>query len=224
MSEQGFMDKVKNGFAKFFKGVKNFIVKTGRKNGTNYYGRIENIGDFIVYADHALISAVGMDDITFTNENVISYSFVGLGPILMKKATVQYKIMLDDNVVFPELVAQKNDVKNLTAFIKLEKERSHFVGHGDMGYGKGSHGLSPIEACDVYGYEDCFVIAFNLEKRNGDKIEKYQESVLYPFADIAYIEENKGAYVVKFKDDKSLHFTPADEKATELIKQLKESK
>ena len=225
MSEQGFVDKVKNGFVKFFKGVKNFVVKTGRKNSTNYYGRIENIGDFIVYNDHALISAVGMDDVTFTNENVISYSFAGLGKILMNKATVQYKIVLDDNVVFPELVAQKNDVKNLTATIKVEKDRSHLIGHGDMEYGKGNRGLSPLEACDVYGYEDCFVIALNLERRNGDKVEKYQESVLYPFADIAYIgEEKNGSCIVKFNDDKSLRFTPAGDKAAELIKKLKEGK
>ena len=223
--EATFMDKVKNGVGKFFKGVKNFVVKTGRKNSSNYYGRIENIGDFIVYEDHALISAVGMDDVTFTNANVISYSFVGLGKIMMNKATVQYKIVLDDNVVFPELVRQKNDVKNLTATIKVEKECSHLIGRGDIEYGKANRGLYAFENCDIYGYDDCFVIAVNLERRNGDKVEKYQESVLYPFSDIDCIgEEKNGLTIVRFNDGKSLRFAPIGEKAIQLIKELKERK
>ncbi len=224
-NEEKFIDKAKKGLVKFFNGVKSFIVKTGRKNSTNYYGRIENIGDFIVYDDHALISAVGMDDVVFTNNNVISYSFEGLGPIIMKKATVKYKIVLDDTVVFPEMVRQKNDVKNLNASILVEKERSYFLGQGQMEYGQGNRGLTPLENCDVYGYQNCFVIVLKLEKRVGDKVERYQESILYPFTDISAFEEKKGKLLTfNFKGEKIMQFTPKNEEAYEFVKKIVENK
>lgn len=224
-NEEKFIDKAKKGFIKFFNGVKSFIVKTGRKNSTNYYGRIENIGDFIVYDDHALISAVGMDDVVFTNKNVLSYSFEGLGPIIMKKATVKYKIVLDDNVVFPELVRQKNDVKNLNASILAEKEKAHFLGNGQIEYGQGKSGLMPLETCDVYGYNDCFVIVLKLKKMVGDKVENYQESVLYPFADISAFEEKKGKLLdFNFKGERIMQFTPKNEEAYEFAKKIVETK
>ena len=223
VKEEGFFDKVKKGFMKSVNGVKSFFVKTGRKNGSHYYGCIDGIGDFIVYDDHALISALGMDDVTFTKENVISYSFEGLGKIMMSKATVQYKIVLDDNVVFPELVRQKNDVKNLKAIIKLEKERSHLLGRGKIEYGPITRGLIPIESCDVYGYQDCFVIAVNLERMSGDKVQKYQEAVLYPFSDIKEMIEKSGGYVVNFNDGKSLHLTAIGERSSATLKEIKES-
>ena len=156
----GFLDKVKNGTVKFFKGIKNFFVKTGRVNGTHCYGCIENIGDFLVYDDHALISALGMDDIVFTKENVLSYSFAGLGRIRKKKATVTYTIMLDDNVVFPDKVRQRNDVKNLNATIFIEKDCAQLLGRGLMEYGNDIY-----EKCDVYKYPKCIVIVLNLKRK-----------------------------------------------------------
>ncbi len=220
-NQEGFMDKVKKALGKTFKGIKNFFVKTGRTNSANCYGVIENIGDFLVYDDHALISALGMDDVVFTAKNVVSYTFVGLGRIRRNKATVSYKIVLDDEVVFPEAVRQKNDVKNLTATIKVEKDRSHFLGKGDVEYGKGDR-VAPVEACDVYGYDDCFVIVVKLERRNGDKIEKYEESLLYPFGHISSIAEQRDkSFAVKFNDGKSLRFTTAGEKAYDIVRGLK---
>ena len=220
-TEEGFMDKVKNGFMKFIKGVKNFFKKTAIRNGKNYYGMINGIGELAVYDDHALIFAVGMDDIVFTKENVIGYGFRGLGPIRGKKATIEYAIVLDDNVMFPELVRQKNDVNNVIATIMIDKERSHLLGHGDVEYGSGNR-LSPLEKCDVYEYPDCFVIVLNLERRNGDKVEKYQESLLYPFSEVAYINKGGSRTDVRFKDGKSLYFDAVSAKMDEIVKKIKE--
>lgn len=222
--KEGFFDKVKNALIKFFKGVKNFFVKTGRVNGTHCYGVIEGIGDFLVYDDHALISAVGMDDVVFKKENVLSYGFDGLGRIRRNKATVKYSITLDDNVVFPEKVREKNDVKNLTATIFVEKDRAHFFGRGQVEYGQGNRGLSPFEECDVYLYSDCFVVAVKLERRNGDKVEKFQESVLYPFSNMTSFGEGAAkSFTARFKDGKSLSFTVVGDANYEIAKNIKVS-
>lgn len=211
-NEESFLTKVKNGFGKFFKGVKNFFVKTGRVNSSNCYGAIDGIGDLLVYEDHALISAVGMDDVTFTKENVIGYSFEGLGQIRKKKATVKYKIVLDDKVVFPEKVREKNDVKNLSAIINIDKERSHLVGH------------DPIDDCDVYRYEKCFVIVFNLKRTVGEKVEKYQESALRPYAEILEIKEQKDrSFAVKFEGGKILFVVPVRPEDREFFEELKQT-
>jgi hypothetical protein len=221
-NKDGFMTKVKNGLMKFIKGIKNFVVKTGRVNGTHCYGIIDNIGDLIVYDDHALISAVGMDDIVFTKENVLSYSFEGLGKIRRNKATLKYKIVLDDNVVFPEKVREKNDVKNLIALVNAEKDRSHYLGKGSIEYGKASRGLSPVVECDVYGFGDCLVVVVLLEKRVGEKVEKYQESLLYPLSKLSSIVEGKNkSFAIKFDDDKLLQVTPAGDSAYETLKNIK---
>lgn len=217
----GFFERVKSGLVKFLSGVKNFFVKTGRVNGTHCYGCVEGIGDFLVYDDHALISAVGMDDVTFKNENVISYCFDGLGRIRRNKATVKYTITLDDTVIFSEKVREKNDVKNLTVTIFVEKDRAHFWGQGQVEYGQGTRGLHPLEECDIYGYQDCFVVAVKLERRNGDKVEKYQESVLYPFANIESIGEGAAkVFTVRFKDGKNLSFTAVNEAVYEKVKNI----
>lgn len=222
MSDEKFMDKAKNGLVKFFKGVKNFFVKTGRVNSSNCYGCIDKIGDFLVYDDHALISAVGMDDIVFKRENVVNYSFAGLGKIRSKKATVSYKITLDDNVIFPEKVREKNDVKNITATIFVAKEVSHFLGSGDIEYGEGTRGLIPFEDCDVYGYNDCFVMAVKLKKMVGDKVENYQESLLYPYSNITYIKEENKRFTVQFDGEKHMSFTPKNEEAYKFIQEIKD--
>lgn len=219
-TEEGFMDKAKNGFMKFGKGVESFVVKTAIRNGQNHYGMVNGIGDFAVYDDHALIFALGMDDIVFTKENVITYSFRGLGRIRENKATVEYAIVLDDNVVFPELVRQKHDVNNVIATIMIDKDRSHLLGRGDIEYGGG------IEACDVYEYPDCFVIVLRLERRRGDAVEKYQESLLYPFSEVAYINEGGSRIDVRFKDGKSLHFDAYSTKTSvisDIVKKIKEN-
>ena len=218
-NEEKFLDKVKKGFGKVFKGIKNFFVKTSIRNGSHYYGQINGIGELAVYDDHALIFALGMDDVVFTNENVVGYSFKGLGPIKAKKATVEYAITLDDNVVFPELVRQKNDVKNLTATIMIEKERSHLLGRGLI-----EDDLGRTQECDIYGYPKSIVIVLNLEKVNGDKVEKYQESVLYPSSHITGIAQGNGkSFAVEFNDGKKLQFTASKEEAYAIIKEMKES-
>ena len=220
--EEKFFDKVKAGFSKFFSGVKNFVVKTGRVNGTNNYGCIDGIGDFIVYEDHALISAVGMDDVVIKRENVVSYSFNGLGKIRKKKATVSYKITLDDNVVFPEKVREKNDVNNLTATIFVEKDRTHFLGNGGIESPKGKLGNVPLTDCNIYTYEECFVIAVNLEKMNGDKVEKYQESFLYPYTEVVDIAEREsGKVVINLNNERLMSFLPKDDKARKFLEELK---
>ena len=225
MKEEKFMDKVKNGFAKFFKGVKNFIVKTGRVNSTNCYGCIDNIGDLIVYQDHALISAVGMDDVIFKRENVLSYSFAGLGKIRKDKATVKFNIALDDNVVFPEKVREKNDVNNITAIIYVEKLKSDLLGSGGIEYAEGKSGSIPLDDCDVYRYDDCFVIAVKLKKMVGDKVQNYQSSFLYPFKNITFIEERKNkSFTVQFDGNKLMNFTPKDDAAYNFVKELEASK
>ena len=209
--ESGFFAKVKNGIVKFLKGVKNFFIKTGRVNSSNCYGIIEGIGDLLVYDDHALISAVGMDDITFTKDNVISYAFDGLGRIRRNKATVKYKIILNDNVVFPEKVREKNDVKNLSALINIEKDKGHFLGSGTFG----------LNNCFIYGYKDCLIIVLKLERRVGDKTEKYEESRLYPLSDIDLIQEkiNKG-FSITFNDKRNVYFTASSDFAYNYIKNL----
>ena len=224
-NKEGFMTKVKNGLGKFLKGAKNFAVKTGRVNSANCYGIIENIGDFLVYSDHALISAVGMDDVVFTSKNVLHTSFEGIGPIRKKKTTVKYHITLDDNVVFPEKVREKNDVNNLVAIISIDHERSRFLGKAQIGYGQSVRGMLPVVDCDIYGYEKCFVIAVNLEKQVGEKMEKYQESLQYPYTDISEFVENKNkTFSLKFNDGRSIsQFTPANDKAREIINELKET-
>ncbi len=225
MEKGNFIDKVKNGAIKFFKGVKNFIVKTGRVNGSNCYGIIDGIGDFLVYEDHALISAVGMDDVIIKKENVLEASFEGLGKIRRNKATVKYKLVLDDNVVFPEKVREKNDVKNLTAVIYMDKQRNNFLASGQMEHGEGQRGLTPVVDCDVYKYDDCLVIIFKLERRVGEKVERYQESALYPFKSIAEIEEKSGKkFEVKFDDKKLLFFTTTTESAYNAALELKANK
>ena len=224
-NQEGFFDKVKNALIKFFKGTKNFFVKTGRVNSDKCYGIIDNIGDFIVYDDHALISAVGMDDVVFTKENVLSYSFEGLGKIRRNKATVKYQITLDDNVVFPEKVREKNDVKNLTAVIFVAKDRAHFLGNGGIEYAEGKSGYIPLDDCEVYGYETCFVIAVKLKKQVGDKVENYQESLLYPYSSVTYIEEKEnGKFTVQFEGNKLMSFTPKNDDAYKSMKELEASK
>ena len=221
--EEKFFDKVKAGVGKFFGGIKSFIVKTGRVNGTNNYGCIDRIGDFIVYEDHALISAVGMDDVVIKKENVLSYSFNGLGNIRKNRATVSYTITLDDNVVFPEKVREKNDVKNLTATIFVDKDRAYFLTDGGIEYPKGKLGEVALTDCDIYTYEKCFVFAVKLEKMNGDKVQKYQESFLYPYSDVVYIKEkDDGRVVINLKDERLLVFRPKDEKAQKFLDKLKE--
>lgn len=212
---EGFMDKVKKVLVKIGSGIKSFVVKTGRANSTNHYGVIENIGDLLVYEDHALISALGMDDVVFTHENVVSYAFDGLGRIRRNKATVQYKIVLDDKVVFPEKVREKNDVQNLTATINIAKETAHLLGNGTM---LGAD-------CDVYGYPKCFVIVLNKERQNGDKIEKYQESLLYPYKDVIAIEDHEDkAFLIKFndKDTVRMWFKPASEQKNQRVLEIRE--
>lgn len=217
-----FLDKVKVGAAKFFKGVKNFFVKTGRVNSSNYYGCIDGIGDLIVYDDRALISAVGMDDVVFKRENVVSYSFDGLGKPRRNKVTVKYKITLDDNVVFPEKVQEKNDVRNLTATVLIEKDRLYLWGNGKLEYGKRSQGLPLVNACDVYGYSDCVILVLKLERQNGDKVEKYEESLLYPFSKVeSTVEETVSAsslsLTVKFADGNTLKIKGlSNDKCTEI--------
>lgn len=206
-NETSFLEKVKNALIKFFKGLKNFIVKTGRVNGTHCYGVIDNIGDFLVYDDHALISAVGMDDVTFTSKNVISYSFEGLGKLRRNKVHVKYKITLDDDVVFPEKVRQKNDVKNLDALIDINMDSKHL--------------LSRFENYASYKYDDCIIIVFNLKRQVGNREEAYQEAISYSLPDILLISEGKGgSFIIKFKDKKEYVFSPVNEKAREVIKEL----
>ena len=196
-------EKKENFLVKFLKGVKNFFVKTGRVNGSNCYGIIEGIGDFLVYEDHALISAVGMDDVVFKRENVISSSFEGLGRIRRNKATVQYTIVLDDTVVFPEKVREKNDVKNLKATVDINKLAANKVGKGSF---------EAAADCDIYAFGPNLVIVMNLEKPNGDKVMKYQESVLYPNTDVEAWEEADGnKFRVKFNDGKRLSFVAKNE-------------
>jgi hypothetical protein len=220
--EEKFFDKVKAGFGKFVSGVKSFVVKTGRVNSTNNYGCIDGIGDLIVYEDHALISAVGMDDVVIKKENVVSYSFNGLGNIRKKRATVSYKLVLDDNVVFPEKVRERHDVKNLTATIFADKERNKLLGTGGIEYTKGKLGQVPLTNCDIYAYETCFIFAVKLERMNGDKVEKYEESILYPYTDIAAIaEKENGKVVINFKEERLMSFVPKDEKARTLVETLK---
>ena len=215
----GFFTKVKNALIKFFKGLKNFFVKTARVNSSNCYGIVDGIGDLLVYDDHALISAVGMADVTFTKANVLSTSFEGLGNIRRKKATVKYKIELDDNVVFPEKVREKNDVKNITVTISIDKETSHLLGHGTM------KKAGEIANCDVYGYGSGFVIALNLEKRVGDRVEKYQESLWYAFSAIAKMGEGSPkTFIVQFNDDKILEVTAINDIAYRRLKEIEEKK
>ena len=203
--KEGFFTKLKNGLAKFFKGVKNFIIKTKRVNSKNCYGIIDRIGDLLVYDDHALISAVGMDDVVFKKENVLASGFIGLGRIRRNKATVKYSITLDDNVVFPPKVREKNDVNNLEAIIFIEKEKDRLFALGTMEHGTPHNGLYPIEDCEVYDYGDCFVIVVKLQRQNGDKVEKYEESLLYPVGDITEIlDSHSGGYIITFDDGKTL--------------------
>lgn len=224
-NKTGFMDKVKNVFSKVFKGIANFFIKTGRVNSSNCLGIIDNIGDLMVYEDHALISAVGMDDIRFTRENVLDYSFKGLGKIRKNKATVSYSIKLDDNVVFPEKVREKNDVNNVTAIVFVDREPSRLLGSGGIEHGKGKSGLIPLDDCDVYNYDDCFVIAVKLKKKVGEKIETYQESVLHPFSDITFIKEEKNKqFTVQFNGNKLLSFTTKNDDAYKFMKELQASK
>lgn len=206
--KDSFFKKIGRGFANFFKGIGNFFVKTGRTNSSKNFGCIEGIGDFLVYDNHALISAVGMGDVTFTKENVISWRFEGLSRIRRKEATVKYTIKLDGNVIFPQKVREKNDVNNLTATIFVNKETERFISNGEITYGELFHGVYPLEKCDIYIYDDCFVIAVKLEKRNGNNVERYQESLLYPFSNIdSIIEEKERKFVVQFDDEKYISFT-----------------
>lgn len=221
-NQESFLVKIKNALSKFFTGVKNFFIKTGRANSSNCYGIIDNIGDLLVYDDHALISAVGMNDIVFTNKNVLSYSFAGLGKIRRNRATVRYNITLDDNVVFPEKVREKNDVNNLTAIINIEKERSHLLGKGLIGPDDPKN--MRFDNCDIYGYDKCLVIVYNLEKKVGEKIEKYQESTLYPFEDIVEIVEKKDmdkTLNIRFNDRKKAVFTAKDTDAFNKVMSIK---
>ena len=219
--EVGFFGKVKNGFVKFIKGLKNFFVKTARKNSSRCYGEIIGIGDFIVYDDHALISAVGMDDVVFTRKNVVSYCFDGLGPIDMDdhRATVKYKIKLDDNVVFPALVRQKNDVENLKAEIYVEKDKAHFLGSGKS-VGSGKDGL---RGCDFYGYSDCIVVVYRLIRIENNKEVRYQDSALIPFKNISQVKESKELVTVIIDGGETLSFKPFDDGAKKWAEQVKEN-
>ena len=49
-------------------------------------------------------------------------------PIKTNTATFKYVVELDDNVVFPEKVRQKNDVKNLTVHVIANKCKDHYLG------------------------------------------------------------------------------------------------
>lgn len=220
--QESFIDKAKNALSKFFTGAKNFFIKTGRVNSSNCYGIIDNIGDFLVYDDHALISAVGMDDIVFTSKNVLSFSFEGLGKIRRNKATVKYLINLDNNVVFPEKVREKNDVNNLIAIINIEKEKSHFLGSGLIGSDETKKMY--FDNCDIYGYDDCLIIVYKLEKKVGETTEKYQESVLYPFDNIVEVvqkEDMDKTLNVRFNDGKIAVFTAVNTTAFEKVMAIK---
>ena len=165
-----------------------------------------------------------MDDVVFTGKNVLGYSFEGLGEIRRKKATVKYKITLDDTVVFPEKVRERNDVKNLIAEIFVKKDSSYFLGNGGIEYGKGKSGLMPLDDCEVYGYKDCFVIAVKLKKQVGEKVENYQESLLLPYSSISFIKEKEnGTFTVQFNENRLMSFKPGNDKAYEFMKNLEAS-
>lgn len=213
-NKAGFFDKVKAFFSKFFAGAKSFAVKTGRVNSANCYGVIDKIGDFLVYEDHALISAVGMDDVVFTRQNVLDYSFEGLGSIRRHKVYVKYHIVLDDNVVFPEKVAEKNDTKNLVALIAIAKEKDRFLGRGKQ---------KAID-CDVYGYKGCLIMVWKVPTQVGEKVEIREEATLYPYDDVVTIEEKSDkTLVLELKDGKKVALTPKDNDAYELVKNIKEA-
>ena len=187
--KEGIFDKIKNTVTKVLKGTKEVAVKTARINSKDCYGFVLHIGYLLAYDDHALISSpnIGRDDVTFKKENVLSYGFAGLGDILHYKATVNYSLTLDNNVQFPKEVSEKYDVKNVTVAVYLEKLREHLIGNGSMEYGTKacSNGVRPIENCDVYKFDNCLVLAFNLQERTGgDHVRTYQDSALYSFANI----------------------------------------
>ena len=223
--KESFFVKLKNGIAKFCKGVKNFFIKTGRVNSSNCIGMIEGIGDFLVYDDHALISAVGMDDITFTKENVVSTSFLGLGPI-RRGVTVKYKIVLDDNVVFPEKVREKNDVNNLTAVINIKNDKSSiFLGSGQASCDKSKDGLAAIADCDAYGYTNDIALAKKVKTLvNGEERTSYY-SAIYSFDEIKTVLAPSSAsadskFTLSFNDGNSATIKAANDTAFAYLKSL----
>ena len=222
--KEGIFDKIKNAVNKFLKGTKEVAVKTARINSENCYGFVLFIGYLLAYDDHALISFIGRDDVIFKKENVLSYGFAGLGDVLHDKATVNYSLTLDDNVQFSKEVSEKYDVKNVTVAVYLKKLREHLIGSGSMEYGTKacSNGLRPIEECDVYKFDNCLVLAFNLQEHTGgDHVRKYQDSALYSFSNIESIDESeRNTFIVKFNNGKSLTFTAKNKAAYETVKSI----
>ena len=215
--KEGFLAKVKKSIKKFLNGTKEVAVKTARINSMNCYGFILFIGYLLVYEDHALVSFIGKEDVTFKKENVLSYGFAGLGDILHSKATVNYNLSFDDNVVFDEELRQKYDTKNVTIAVYADKFTDKLLGNGSMLHGN----KNTLEKCNVYQFPDCIVIVFNIEKQNGNSVTRYQESAMYPLADIQSLTEtgNK-SFSVTFKDGKTLTFAAKNETAYEAIKSL----
>ena len=222
--KKDFFDNVKNMLNKILKGTKQMAVNTARINSDNCYGFMLHIGYLLAYDDHALISFVGRDDVILKKENVLSYNFAGLGDILHDKATVNYNLTLDDNVEFSKEVREKYDVKNVTVAVYLKKLRDHLIGSGSMEYGTKAcnNGLRPIENCDVYIFDNCLVLSFDLVKSTGgDNTRKYQDSALYSFSNIESIDEcERNSFIVKFKNGKNLTFTAKNKAAYETIQSI----
>lgn len=213
---EGFFTKLKNGFMKFFKGIKNFFIKTGRVNSSNCYGFVDGYGDFIVYTDHALFSAVGREDIVFTAKDVRSWSFEGIGKIRRKRATVKYSIEIDSKVLSPNSDCSSDSTQKVNALIFISKEISHLYGHGFVSATENFY-----SKCDVYGYDSCLIIVLKLEKQVGDKIEKYEESLQYPLSDIKSIIEVENKDIsIKLKDKKTVVFKPQNSKIIEELKKI----
>lgn len=199
-SNDGVMAKLKKIFGKILGGVKSFFIKAARTNSKNCYGSIAGIGNLLVYEDHALISALGMEDITFTRDNVKSYAFAGLGNFIGHSPTAKYIINVDDRIPFPDAVRERQNVSSLTAFVYLYMEKDHYVGNAELGF----------DDCDIYDYTNSFIYVLNLKKFVNGKEEHYKESYYYSYDLIEDVIVQDTTYVIKIKDKTPtyLHFTP----------------
>lgn len=71
-------------------------------------------------------------------------------------------------------------------------------------------------------YDDCFVIAINLVRKNGNNIKSFQESLLYEFSDVeSIVEKRERSFEVNFKDGKYIKFTILNGKKYEKFKNTK---
>lgn len=185
MSEQekkdGFLDKVKEFFAKLGKGTKDVAVKTARRNSPKFIGNVFGVGNLNVESDHALIYAINMDDIVFKADNVVRAGYVGcFGPsIKVGKSTiptVKYDMVLDDKVVYPETL--KADTSVLRVELLITKDKEHY--HGKASY---TNSKKEFKEGTLYVYPDVSVFVWT-RITNPDNGMNTLETIVLPHSQL----------------------------------------